>query len=133
MNSNRNPRGYAIITFENQEKLEKAKSKPLRYNNYTVFWDGYNPRKEISKEERRNIRYPEEGGGNTNYEMDFEYLVEKEVEDQTEKQRGSSKGKQGDDGNFSTEELLVRILNRLDKLEVQQENRFASHRFADHS
>ena len=133
INSNENSRSYAIITFENQKKLEKAKSKPLRYNNYIAFWDGYNPRKKISKEERRNIRYSEEGGGNTNYEMDFEYLVEKEVEDQTEKQRGNPKGKQVDSRNFSTEELLIRILNRLDKLEVQQESRFASHRFANRS
>lgn len=37
INSNSNFKGFTIIIFESQEKLEKAKSKLLRYNNSIVF------------------------------------------------------------------------------------------------
>ena len=37
MNSNGNPREYAIITFESQEELERARSKPINYGNHTLF------------------------------------------------------------------------------------------------
>ena len=32
-----------------------------------------------------------------------------------------------------SDEILLRILNRLDKLEIQQEIRFADHKFANRS
>ena len=75
MNSNGNPRGYAIITFESQEELERARSKPINYGNHTLFWDRYEARKVSVKEGKgKNVELREEEKEEAaGQEMDYEY------------------------------------------------------------
>ena len=134
MNRNGNPRGYAIITFESQEELERARSKPLSYNNQTLFWDGYEPRERLAKEKKEiNIQSKEGNVEDIIQEMDYEYQNKDKKKTQKKKQKMKVNMEQVDNKKSVSDEILLRILNRLDKLEVQQEIRFANHEFANHS
>ena len=119
MNSNGNSRGYAIITFESQEELERGRSKPLNYNGHTLFWDGYEPKRKLVREGKSNAIQPKEDNEeDTNQEMDYEYQNNNRKEFQKEKQKKKVNKEQADNKKSLSDEILLRILNRLDKLEV---------------
>src|SRR6185295_14897640 len=40
MNRNCNQRRSAIITFASKKEIEAAQTKPIRFNNHLLFWQG---------------------------------------------------------------------------------------------
>ena len=135
MNSNGNPRGYAIITFESQEELERARSKPINYGNHTLFWDRYEARKVSVKEGKgKNVELREEEKEEAaGQEMDYEYQNKDIKKNERKRQKEKMSIGQSREEKKLSDEILLRILNRLDKLEIQQEIRFADHGFANRS
>ena len=83
------------------------------------------------KKERKE--YIEKEESDNNQEMDYEYPEENKIKTQKKRQKRNSKGKQTNNMELSSEEVLLRILSRLDKLEIQQRSRFANFGFADRS
>ena len=79
------------------------------------------------------IQPKEDNEEDTNQEMDYEYQNNNRKEFQKEKQKKKVNKEQADNKKSLSDEILLRILNRLDKLEVQQEIRFANHGFANRS
>ena len=134
VNRNRNLKGYAIITFESQEELKRGRSKLLNYNNHMLFWDGYELKERVVREEKRNvIQLKEDNVKDIIQEIDYKYQNKDKKKTQKKKQKMKVNIEQVDNKKSISNEILLRILNRLDKLEVQQEIRFANHEFANHS
>ena len=50
MNKNGNQRRSAIITFASKKKMEAAQTKPIRFNNYLLFWQEESREKKHSEE-----------------------------------------------------------------------------------
>jgi len=119
MNRNSNSRRFAIITFASQKELEAAQSKPIRYNNHTVFWEDYSIKRKTREETRTtNKNYAEERKENNTLKREFKY---EEKRKGRRSQKKENKNVQRSDIEASTERLLLRILSRLDKLEAQNE------------
>jgi hypothetical protein len=119
-NRNGNSRRFAIIAFASQEELEAAQSKLIRYNNHTVFWEDYEEKRK-SRETTRIINkdYNDEETENITQRKEFKYGERRK---EMIKQKGKNKRIQKGNKKMSTENLLLRILSRLDKLEAQKED-----------
>jgi hypothetical protein len=126
-NRNRNPRSIAIITFENNEDLKRASSKPVRYYNYTLYWKLTEERRPESK----NIRTYETKiikRNNTkekHQEANREYNYKAKITN-TERNKNSENSKEDTltiweriDQHQTT---LQKILEKLEKISGEQEN-----------
>lgn len=128
-NRNGNPKGFALVSFANAKELANAQSRPMRYNNYTVFWEGFKAKKD---EERRTRPIVEDYTGgemsNNNQEMDYEYNSNGEEVEQKSRQKEKGKKRQDFNNEKSLEDWMWSILERLDKIEMQQGEKTAEAR-----
>jgi hypothetical protein len=119
-NRNSNTKRFAIITFASQEELEAAQSKPIRYNNHTVFWEDYSVKRKTREETRTtNKNYDDKRNENNTQKRVYKY---EERRKERKNQNEENKSIQKSDVETSTERLLLRILSRLDKLEALNED-----------
>jgi hypothetical protein len=119
-NRNDNTKRFAIITFASQEELEAAQSKPIRYNNHTVFWEDYSVKRKTREETRTtNKNYDDKRNENNTQKRVYKY---EERRKERKNQNEENKSIQKSDVETSTERLLLRILSRLDKLEALNED-----------
>jgi hypothetical protein len=55
INRNGNQRRSAIITFASEKEMKTAQTKPIRFNNHLLFWQGETKKRKQSKEEEEEF------------------------------------------------------------------------------
>ena len=122
-NRNGNQKKFAIITFAKQEEMEAAQSKPIKYNNYTVHWENYTGKKPaqrrgsinsvIGKYDIRSVQGSDQG-------LDIEAWLEDNEKRRLKTNDSEKKKERNKHESLSpTEDLLQKILERLERLEMQ--------------
>ena len=82
-NRNGNTKRFAIITFASQEELEAAQSKPIRYNNHTVFWEDYSVKRKTREETRATNKNYDDKRNETILRKEYTSMKKEEKKEET--------------------------------------------------
>jgi hypothetical protein len=118
-NRNGNQRRTATITFATKEEMNSAQTKPIRYNNFRVYWVMDEKRETKKRESLKNRRNEDidESGQDTDSE-DYESVDSQESKKY--KNRRRNRKDINTENQTQMQDLLQRILTRLERLEIQK-------------
>jgi hypothetical protein len=128
VNRNGNQRRSATITFTSEKEIKVAQTKPIRFNNYLLFWQESLKEKRENKELHHkkyiatsnrvrvldNIAYEKE-----EYKEEEEEEAEK-INSNKMKEKHPTYSGEKEEYQIQTQNMLQRILERLERLEIQQ-------------
>jgi ribosomal protein S4 len=125
MNRNGNQRRSATITFASEKEMEAAQTKPIRFNNHLLFWQ------EESREKKHSERKVCYQGYINTYNIEENSDAEEYKNKRSERRNDTEESKKNREKHriYSTEkeeplmrnqDLLEKILERLERLELQQ-------------
>ena len=123
-NRNGNQRRSAIVTFVSEEDKEAAQTKPIRFNNHLLFWQGDTIEREENK--RRQQYRKSTTTSNKGEESDVEGYEDKSNIEREKSENNRNKTKhtthqaKGKEPYSQDQVLLQKILERLERLESRQ-------------
>jgi hypothetical protein len=125
-NRNRNQRRSAIVTFASEKEMKTAQTKPIRFNNHLLFWQG-ETKKRKQNEEEEEVYEKHIIAHDVNINLDTEVYENKsnrEEEDTEEYNENKKKhhiySTRKENSQARSQDLLEKILERLERLEAQQ-------------
>ena len=125
VNRNGNQRRSATIIFASEKEMKAAQTKPIRFNNHLLFW-------QKERRESKELHHKKDmAASNRDRVLDniaYEEEEHKEKEEEETEKINSNKTKERhptrlgeeEEHQTQTQNMLQRILERLERLEMQQ-------------
>jgi Skp family chaperone for outer membrane proteins len=118
-NRNGNQRRTATITFATKEEMNSAQTKPIRYNNFRVYWVMEEKRETRKRESLKNRRKEKMDGSDQDADSEDSESVDSQ-KNKKYKNRRKDRKDINTENQTQMQDLLQRILIRLERLETQK-------------